>query len=132
MRSRDAWLGTITTSSTISSLPSTSGTARWNASTACPTAWATSSSCARRTTASMTPVAGLPKTAGTSTTTTVSGRYCLEKVCKSIFFLSLYSAKITYTLFRTLPKKYGRFKKKVRTFFETFRCFCYSINGCCS
>ena len=98
MRSRDAWLGTITTSSTISSLPSTSGTARWNSSTACPTAWATSSSCARRTTASMTPVAGLPKTAGTSTTTTVSGRYCLEKVCKSIFFLSLYSAKITFCL----------------------------------
>lgn len=43
-RLRDAWRGTTTTSSTTSSRPSTNVAARWNASTAYPTAWTTSCS----------------------------------------------------------------------------------------
>ena len=73
-RARDAWRGTTTTSSTTSSRPSTNA-ARWNASTAYPTARATSSSRVRRTTAKMT-LAGWPKTANISNTTTAKATSC--------------------------------------------------------
>ena len=99
-RARDAWRGTTTTSSTTSSRPSTNAAARWNASTAYPTARATSSSRVRRTTANMTLADGWPKTVSSSTTTTARATSCSRK--KEDFACSRNPRKITKTHFLPL------------------------------